>query len=79
MIMDIDQAIKFGQMESRLDALEKSVDEVKKQSTRMEDKIDVLVKAVSSSAGGKSMLVLLLTLSAAFGGIITKIVEVFAR
>lgn len=77
--MDIDQAIEFGKMKSRLDSLEQSVRDIRSQNVRMEDKLDKVVKSLSEHAGGKSMLVLLLTLSAAFGGIITKVVEVFAR
>lgn len=77
--MDIDQAIEFGKMKSRLDSLEQSVRDIRAQNLRMEDKLDKVVKSLSEHAGGKSMLVLLLTLSAAFGGIITKVVEVFAR
>lgn len=77
--MDIDQAIEFGKMKSRLDSLEQSVRDIRAQNMRMEDKLDKVVKSLSEHAGGKSMLVLLLTLSAAFGGIITKVVEVFAR
>lgn len=77
--MDIDQAIEFGKMKSRLDSLEQSVRDIRSQNVRMEDKLDTVVKSLSEHAGGKSMLVLLLTLSAAFGGIITKIVEAFAR
>jgi len=77
--MDIDQAIEFGKMKSRLDSLEQSVRDIRAQNVRMEDKLDKVVKSLSEHAGGKSMLVLLLTLSAAFGGIITKVVEVFAR
>lgn len=77
--MDIDQAIEFGKMKSRLDSLEQSVCDIRAQNLRMEGKLDEVVKAISASAGGKSMLVLLLTLSAAFGGIITKVMEVFTR
>ena len=77
--MDIDQAIEFGKMKSRLDSLEQSVRDIRSQNVRMEDKLDKVVKSLSEHAGGKSMLVLLLTLSAAFGGVITKVVEVFAR
>lgn len=77
--MDIDQAIEFGKMKSRLDSLEQSVRDIRSQNVRMEDKLDTVVKSLSEHAGGKSMLVLLLTLSAAFGGIITKIVEAFTR
>lgn len=77
--MDIDQAIEFGKMKSRLDSLEQSVRDIRSQNVRMEDKLDTVVKSLSEHAGGKSMLVLLLTLSAAFGGIITKIVETFTR
>lgn len=77
--MDIDQAIEFGKMKSRLDSLEQSVRDIRTQNMRMEDKLDKVVKSLSESAGGKSMLVLLLSLSAAFGGIITKIVEAFTR
>lgn len=70
--MDIDTARKFGQMESRLDALEQ-------RSQRMEEKIDVLVERFASNAGGTKMLVTLLTLSAALGGLLTKIAEWIAR
>lgn len=77
--MDIDQAIEFGKMKSRLDSLEQCVRDIRSQSVRMEDKLDTVVKSLSEHAGGKSMLVLMLTLSAAFGGIITKIVEAFTR
>ncbi len=77
--MDIEQAIEVGKMKSRLDSLEQSVRDIRAQNVRMEDKLDKVVKSLSEHAGGKSMLVLLLTLSAAFGGIITKVVEVFAR
>lgn len=77
--MDIDQAIEFGKMKSRLDSLEQSVRDIRAQNVRMEDKLDKVVKSLSEHAGGKSMLMLLLTLSAAFGGIVTKVVEVFAR
>lgn len=77
--MDIDQAIEFGKMKSRLDSLEQSVRDIRSQNVRMEGKLDEVVRAISASAGGKSMLVLLLTLSAAFGGILTKIAEVFVR
>lgn len=78
-MMDIDQAIEFGKMKSRLDSLEQNISDIRSQNVRMEGKLDEVVRAISTSAGGKSMLVLLLTLSAAFGGILTKIVEVFAR
>ena len=77
--MDIDQAIEFGKMKSRLDSLEQCVRDIRSQSVRMEDKLDTVVKSLSEHTGGKSMLVLMLTLSAAFGGIITKIVEAFTR
>lgn len=77
--MDIDQAIEFGKMKSRLDSLEQNISDIRSQNVRMEGKLDEVVRAISTSAGGKSMLVLLLTVSAAFGGILTKIVEVFAR
>ena len=78
-MMDIDQAIEFGKMKSRLDSLEQNISDIRSQNVRMEGKLDEVVRAISTSAGGKSMLVLLLTVSAAFGGILTKIVEVFAR
>lgn len=77
--MDIDQAIEFGKMKSRLDSLEQNISDLRAQNVRMEGKLDEVVRAISASAGGKSMLVLLLTLSAAFGGILTKIAEVFVR
>lgn len=77
--MDIDQAIEFGKMKSRLDSLEQNISDIRSQNVRMEGKLDEVVRAISTSAGGKSMLVLLLTLSAAFGGILTKIAEVFVR
>lgn len=77
--MDIDQAIEFGKMKSRLDSLEQNVADIRAQNLRMESKLDEVVKAISASAGGKSMLVLLLTVSAAFGSIITKIVEVVTK
>lgn len=68
MSMDIDTARKFGQMESRLDSLEE-------RSRRMEEKLDVVVERLASNAGGTKMLVTLLTLSAALGGLLTKIAE----
>lgn len=77
--MDIDQAIEFGKMKSRLDSLEQNVADIRAQNLRMEGKLDEVVKAISASAGGKSMLVLLLTISAAFGSIITKVVEVITK
>lgn len=77
--MDIDQAIEFGKMKSRLDSLEQSVGDIKAQNLRMEGKLDSVVRAISTSAGGKSMLVLMLTVSAAVGGFITKVVELFSR
>nr|DAL53174.1 MAG TPA_asm: Heat shock factor binding protein 1 [Caudoviricetes sp.] len=77
--MDVDQAIEFGKMKSRLDSLEQSICDIRSQNVRMEGKLDEVVRTISASAGGKSMLVLLLTLSAAFGGILTKIAEVFVR
>lgn len=77
--MDIDQAIEFGKMKSRLDSLEQNVADIRAQNLRMEGKLDEVVKAISASAGGKSMLVLLLTISAAFGSIITKVVEVVTK
>lgn len=78
-MMDIDQAIEFGKMKSRLDSLEQNIKDIRSQNVRMEGKLDEVVKSLSAHAGGKSMLVLLLTLSAAFGGVITKIAEVFVR
>lgn len=78
-MMDIDQAIEFGKMKSRLDSLEQNIKDIRSQNVRMEGKLDEVVKSLSAHAGGKSMLVLLLTLSAAFGGVLTKIAEVFVR
>lgn len=72
MSMDIDTARKFGQMESRLDALEE-------RSRRMEDKLDIVVQRLASNAGGTKMLITLLTLSAALGGLLTKIAEWFIK
>ena len=77
--MDIDQARKFGQMESRLDALESTCHRLETRSSRIEDMLDTVVQALSSSAGGKTMLITLLTLSAVVGGFVTKVWETFLR
>lgn len=73
--MDTEQARKFGQMESRLDALEGSVADIKAQNLRMEDKLDKVVQALSANAGGKAMLVTMLTLAASLGALITRVWE----
>ena len=77
--MDIDQAIEFGKMKSRLDSLEQNVIDIRSQNLRMEGKLDEVVRAISTSAGGKSMLIVLLTVAAAVGSFATKIVEMITR
>lgn len=77
--MDVDMARKFGQMESRLDALEQDINEVKRQNLRMETKLDMVVERLASASGGTKMLVTLLTLSGVIGGLLTKFWELIAR
>lgn len=77
--MDVDMARKFGQMESRMDALEQDIEEVKRQNLRMETKLDLVVEKLASASGGTKMLVTLLTLSATIGGLLTKIGEAVFR
>lgn len=79
MIMDIEQARKFGQMEGRLDALEDTVVEMRKQNLRMEGKVDKVVQALSSNAGGKAMLITMLTIAGTLGAFVTRIWEALAR
>lgn len=79
MTMDIEQARKFGQMESRLDALEGSVAEIKAQNLRMENKLDKVVQALSTNAGGKAMLVTMLTIAASLGAFITRVWEAIVK
>ncbi len=77
--MDNDMARKFGQMESRLDAMEDSVDELKLRMSRIETKLDLVVEKLAANSGGTKMLVTLLTLSAAVGGILTKVWEMVVK
>ena len=77
--MDIEQARKFGQMESRLDSLERSMEELKLANRRMEDVLGKVAERLAVNTGGIKTLVTLLTLSAALGGLVTKLAEVFTR
>lgn len=77
--MDMDMARKFGQMESRLDALEEDIDEIKAQNLRMELKLDMVVQKLSAASGGTKMLVTLLTLSGALGFMLSRIWEYIAK
>lgn len=83
MIMDVDMARKFGQMESRLDSVEASLDRMDERSKRLEEKMDIVVQKLASNAGGTKMLVALLTLSATVGGVLINLVgrvwEMFVR
>lgn len=77
--MDNDMARKFGQMESRLDAMEQTVDDIKAQNLRMEVKLDLVVQKLASASGGTKMLVTLLTLSGALGFIMSKVWDMVIR
>lgn len=72
-------ARKFGQMESRLDAMEQTVDDIKAQNLRMEVKLDLVVQKLASASGGTKMLVTLLTLSGALGFIMSKVWDMVIR
>lgn len=83
MIMDVDMARKFGQMESRLDSVEAAIERMDQRSKRLEDKMDIVVEKLANSAGGTKMLVGLLTVSATVGGVFINLVgrlwEMFIR
>jgi hypothetical protein len=74
MIMDVDMARKFGQMESRLDSVEQTIERMDQRSRRLEEKMDIVVQKLASNAGGTKMLVALLTLSATVGGVFINLV-----
>lgn len=78
-MMDTEMARKFGQMESRLDALEQDIDDIKAQNLRMELKLDMVVERLATQSGGTKMLVTLLTLSATVGAVLTKVWEMILR
>lgn len=72
-------ARKFGQMESRLDAMESAVEDIKSQNLRMEVKLDLVVQKLASASGGTKMLITLLTLSGAVGFIMSKAWDMVIR
>lgn len=72
-------ARKFGQMESRLDAMESAVEDIKAQNLRMEVKLDLVVQKLASASGGTKMLITLLTLSGAVGFIMSKAWDMVIR